>query len=89
MDISRIIKGPDTEFGEFIRFIDICMLMTEKPGTNWVEYFSENSIDIFSGCSILAIQCMSGNILKVSALLSSSLPLLYLPLEINSMNYDR
>ena len=48
-DTNRIIKGPDLEFGEFLRFIGIWLLMTENPGTKWTEYFSENPIDIFSG----------------------------------------
>ena len=35
--------------------------MIAKPGTNWAEYFSENHIDIFNGCSICVNQFLSGN----------------------------
>ena len=78
MEANRIIKVPNPDFGEFLRFIGIWMSMTENPGTNWVEYFSEDPIDIFSGCSIHVNHSMSGNSFKLSALLSSSLPSLSL-----------
>ena len=61
VETNRIIKGPDIYFGEFLRFIGIWLLMTENPDTNWAEYFSENPIDIFSGCSICANQYISIN----------------------------
>ena len=49
VDTKKIIKGPDLDFGKFLRFIGIYMLMTSNPGTNWSEYFIENPIDLFSG----------------------------------------
>ena len=61
VETNRRIKGPDPDFGEFPRLIGIWMLMTENPGTNWTDYFSENPIDLFSGCSICVNQLMSGN----------------------------
>ena len=61
VDTNRIIKVPGIEFGELLHFICIYMLMTENPGTNWAEYFSKNSIDLFSGCSIFVNQCMYAN----------------------------
>ena len=49
VETDRKIKGPYLEFSEFLRLIGIWILMTENPGTNWTEYFSENPMDIFSG----------------------------------------
>ena len=89
VDSNRIIKFPDIEFGQLLRFIGIWLLMTENPGTNRAEYFRKNPIDIFSGCSIDVNQLMSGNSFKISALLSSSLPSLSLPFEINYMKPNR
>ena len=34
VETNRIIKVPDIDFGEFIQFIGIWMLMTANPGTN-------------------------------------------------------
>ena len=39
VEANRIIKVPDPDFGEFLRFVSICMLMTENPGTNWEGVF--------------------------------------------------
>ena len=61
VDTNKIIKGPDLDFGEFLRFIVIWMLMISNPGTNQEEYFSKKPIDMFSGCSISINQFMSGN----------------------------
>ena len=55
------MKGNDLEFGEFLQLIGIWMVMAENPGTNGVEYYSKNPIDLFSGCSIRVNQFMSGN----------------------------
>ena len=43
------IKDPALEFGDFLKFIGICLLITENPGMNQAAYFSETPIDIFSG----------------------------------------
>ena len=48
METDRIIKDSDHDFGELIQLIGIWVLMTENPGTNWAEHFSENPLDIFS-----------------------------------------
>ena len=61
METNIRIKGPDLDFGEFLWFIGIWLVMTENPGTNQAEYFSEDPIDIFSGFSICANQFMSVN----------------------------
>ena len=61
VETNKTIKGPDLDFGEFLRFIGIWLLMTSNPGTNRADYFSENPIDIFSWCSICVNQFMSGN----------------------------
>ena len=61
MDTNQGIKGLALEFGEFLHLIWIWLLTTEKPVTNWTEYFSETPIDIFGGCSICVNQFMSGN----------------------------
>ena len=47
---NQIIKVPSLEFGDFLRFVGIWLLITENSGTNRVEYFSETLIDIFGGC---------------------------------------
>ena len=70
METNIIIIGPDLDFGEFLRFIGIWFLMIANSGTKCAEYLSENTIDIFSGCSMCVNQYMSGIFLKVSALLS-------------------
>ena len=69
MDTNRIINVPDLDLSEILKFIGIWLLMTANTGTNWAEYFRENAIDIFSGCSIHVNQFMSGNSFKISALL--------------------
>ena len=88
METNRITKGPDTDFGKFLRLIVIFLLMTENPGTKRADYFSENPIDIFSGCSIFVNQFMSGDFLKMFAILSKSPPP-PLPFNTNSMKSDR
>ena len=72
VDTNRILKVPDIEFGEFLRFIGIWMLMTENPGTNWEKYFRKNPIDLFSGC-VSTSSCLE-IVLKLSAMHSSSIP---------------
>ena len=91
IETNRIIKGPGTEFDEFLRLIGIWMSMTENPGTNWTEYFSKNPIDIFSGCSIYVNQLLSGNSFEgiCSALKFTDTPPPPLTFEINSMKSDR
>ena len=81
MDTNIIIKGPDIDSGDFLRFIGIWMLITENPGTNQVECFGKNPIYICSGCSIHINQFMSGNCFEIicSALKFSSAPLPSLP----------
>ena len=36
---NSIVKGPNLDFGGFLRLIGIWMLITENPGTNWTGYF--------------------------------------------------
>ena len=60
METNRIIKGPDLDFGDFLQFIGIWMLMKSNPGTNRVDYLRENPIDIFSECSIFVNQFIYG-----------------------------
>ena len=43
METYQIIKGTAPEFGDFLRFIGICMLITSKPGMNRAYYFSDTS----------------------------------------------
>ena len=83
VDTNRKIKLPDIFFGEFLQLSSIVMLMTANPGTDRVEYFSENPIYIFSGCSIRVNKFISGNIFGKFALMPSSLPPLPLSFEIN------
>ena len=40
VDTKKIIKGSNLDFGEFLWFIGIWMLMTSNPGTNQADYFS-------------------------------------------------
>ena len=61
VEMNQRIKVPALEFCEFLRFIGIWMSMTANPGMNLTGYFSENSVNIFCGCSIHADQFMSGN----------------------------
>ena len=61
VDTNRIIRVPDIDFDEFLCFIGIWLLITGNPGTNQTEYFSENYIDLFSGCSIFVNHIMYGN----------------------------
>ena len=42
VDTNKIFKGPDIDFGEFLHFNGIWMLMTSKPGKNWAEYLAKN-----------------------------------------------
>ena len=35
VDTNIIIKVPALEFGEFLQFIGVGILITENPGTNW------------------------------------------------------
>ena len=74
VETNKIIKVPDLDFGDFLRFIGIWLLMTSKPGTNWADYFSENSIDILVGAQFVSTSLCLAIVLKVSALLPSSLP---------------
>ena len=60
-ETNRIIKGPALEFGEFVRLIDIWMLIIDNPEKNWAEYFSDYHVDIFGGFSILLNIFMSRN----------------------------
>ena len=41
MNTNIIIKGPDTELCYFLYFFGIWMLITENPGINQMEYFSQ------------------------------------------------
>ena len=50
VETNKRTKGPDLDFGKFLRFIGIRMFMTSNPVTNQEQYFIENPIDIFSGC---------------------------------------
>ena len=59
VETNRIIKGPDLDFEYFLRTTGIWLLITENPGTNRMEYFSEDPIDIFSGWSICVNPFMS------------------------------
>ena len=43
------IKGPALEFGLFLKFVGIWLLIAENHGTNQADYFSETFIDLFSG----------------------------------------
>ena len=61
METNKTIKGPEIEFSGFRQFVGIWLLIAANPGTKRVEYFSENPIDIFGGCSIRVNQFMSGN----------------------------
>ena len=40
VETNKRIKGPDIDFGVFLQFIGICLLITEIPGTKRAEYFS-------------------------------------------------
>ena len=64
MDTNRIIEGPDIDFGEFLQFIGIWMLLKENLGMNLAEYFIQNHIDIdlFSGLSLCVNHLMSGKL---------------------------
>ena len=41
------IKVPALEFGGFVQFIGIWLLITSNPGMNQVDYFSDTPVDIF------------------------------------------
>ena len=89
VDTNRIIKGPYLDCGEFLRFVGIWMLMIADSGTNWADYFSENSTDICIGWSICVNQCMSGNYFEIIcfALKFTAIPPPYF--EINYIKSDR
>ena len=52
VEINRIFRGPNIEFGELLYFIGIWLLMTENLCKNWAEYFNKNPRDLFIECSI-------------------------------------
>ena len=88
VDTNRIIKGPNLDFGEFLRFISIWISITENPCTNWSEYFSKNPIYFSVGAQFVStISCLE-LVLKVSDLISSLLPPSPLTFEINDMKSD-
>ena len=61
VDTNKIIKGPDIDFGEFLQFIGLWILMTANPETNQLELFSEHITDVFSECSIHVNRFVSDN----------------------------
>ena len=61
VDTNRRIKVPALEFGEFLQFIGIWVLIKTNPGTIQIEYFSDTHIDIVGQCSISFKQFMSVN----------------------------
>ena len=88
VETNRIIKGPDLDFGQFLHFIWIWLLITANPDTNRAEYFSKKTIFISMGAqfvsTILCLVCF----FKLSDLLSSLLSPPSLPFDVNFMNYD-
>ena len=89
VDTTRIIKATGLNFGEFLQFSGIWMLMTADYGTNQVEYFIENPIDIFGWFSNCVNQRMSENNIEIIfyALKCTTAPLP--TFEINFMKYNR
>ena len=47
VETKRIFKVPDLDFGEFLRFIGIWMLIKANPVMNRAEYFSEKTYEYF------------------------------------------
>ena len=91
VETNIIIKVPYLDFGEFLRFIGIWLLIIENPGTNWANYFRKKTIDIFSECSIFVNQFMSGNNFEsiCSSIKFNIPPPPSLPtFKIKCMNYD-
>ena len=61
VETKRRFRGPYFDFGEFLQFNRIWLLMTSNPDIKWFDYFSEFPLDIFIECSIRVNRFVSGN----------------------------